>query len=102
MDKKALKENIIKSLIEKRDYTAVTNLLDKDDEKANSTKMIKLMEPISAFADMLTENTQGVMMEQLEKKLEEAVAEVKAELLRDMRKEIQAAIASITRGNPPL
>jgi hypothetical protein len=74
-----LKKALIKALVAKGDYNTVLKHLDTDEKKDKEGQMLQLIKPISAFADMLTENTQGVMMEQLETKLTD---ETKAEFER--------------------
>jgi hypothetical protein len=96
-DKAKLKDAILQNLVEKGDYKGVVKLLDADEKKESNTKIIKLIEPISAFAEMLTENSKGVLMEDLTAQLDEATKKALAELtdaITEAKKVLQGEITS--------
>jgi hypothetical protein len=65
-----LKKAILKILAEKGDYTTILKHLDTDAKEEKGNRTMKLIEPISAFADMLTENSKGAFMEDLNSRLD--------------------------------
>jgi hypothetical protein len=76
-----LKKLIIKQLVEKGDYDKVLSHLGSEEKENSLTKLIK---PMSAVADILTENAKGAFMEDLEKRLDEATTKGNEELRKDL------------------
>jgi len=76
-----LKELIIKQLIEKGEYDKVLAHIGSEEKDSGLTKLIK---PMSAVADILTENAKGAFMEDLEKRLDEATTKGNEALRKDL------------------
>lgn len=100
-----LKQAILKTLAEKGDYTTILQHLTSEEKenKANESqeKLTKLITPISAFADLLTENTKGAFLEdvtakvdantkQALKDLSEAITEAREALQSELRELMSA------------
>ena len=106
MDKAEIKKLLMQSMVEKGEYDKLAKTIESDEQRATSTKMIKLIEPISAFADMLTENTSGVLMEQLTERVDQetakaiqvltsAIEEAKTTLQDELRSVLDASKAEM-------
>lgn len=106
MDKAEIKKLLMQSMVEKGEYDKLAKTIESDEQRATSTKMIKLIEPISAFADMLTENSKGAFMEDLEARLDdttakgltelsEAIEEAKTALQDELRSVLDASKAEM-------
>jgi hypothetical protein len=76
-----IKNLIIKKLIEDKQYDKVLAHLGNEEKDSGLTKLIK---PMSAVADILTENAKGAFMEDLEKRLDEATTKGNEELRKDL------------------
>jgi len=76
-----LKELIIKQLIEKGEYDKVLAHIGSEEKESGLTKLIK---PMSAVADILTENAKGAFMEDLEKRLDDATTKGNEQLRKDL------------------
>lgn len=89
-----LKKAILTVLAEKGDYGTLLSHLDTDDKKEKEGKMYKLIEPISAFADLLTQNNEGAFMEKLTARLDgttKKALEELAEEIKELREELKTA-----------
>ena len=84
------KESILAVLAEKGEYKGIAKLLKADEETERSTKIVSMIEPISALADLLTENSKGAFMADLEKRLDEGVASK----VTEHKDELDATLAS--------
>jgi hypothetical protein len=91
-----IKKLIIKKLIEDKQYDKVLAHLGSEEKDSGLTKLIK---PMSAVADILTENAKGAFMEDLEKRLDEATTKGNEELRANLeeaheslKKELKQAI----------
>jgi hypothetical protein len=93
-----LKQAIYKALAEKGDYGTILNSLSSEEKE---TKFTKLITPISAFADLLTENTKGAFLEDVNAKvdtetkkalkdLSEAITEARSTLESELRDLMQS------------
>ncbi len=82
-----IKNLIIKRLIEKGEYDKVLAHLGSEEKDSGLTKLIK---PMSAVADILTENAKGAFMEDLEKRLDEATTKASKGLKKDLEEAHEA------------
>lgn len=93
-----LKKAILAVLAEKGDYATLLKHLDTDEKKEKGDKMYKLIEPISAFADLLTQNNEGAFMEKLTARMDGATKEALDNLSNDiakLREELQTATTEL-------
>jgi len=93
-----LKKALIQALAEKGEYSTILKHLDTDEKKEKSERMYKLIEPISAFADMLTENSKGAFMDELGTRLDTTTKENLEKLSSDidtLRTELKEATESL-------
>ena len=96
--KSELKTLLMQNMVEKGEYDKLAKYISDEDGKETSTKIVKLMEPISAFADMLTENTKGVMMEGLTELLKDATDTNSKELtqsIEEAKKNLEDEVTSL-------
>jgi hypothetical protein len=101
-NKKELKETILRHLAEKGDYTTILKHLS-DDEKTekkaqNSDALTSLIRPMSAVADILTENAKGAFMTDLEARLDETTKQGLTDLSQSIekaKKELQKEVKSL-------
>lgn len=95
VDKSKLKDAILKTLIEKGDYASVLSHISGEEKEEKGNQLTNLIKPMSAVADILTENAKGAFMEDLEKRLDDATTKSSEELrsdLEDAHKELQAEL----------
>jgi hypothetical protein len=85
VDKSQLKDALLKTLVEKGDYATIATILREDDKADEGNKLTKLITPISAFADLLTENSKGAFMEDLEKRLDGRVDDITNAAMTEVR-----------------
>ena len=108
VNKSKLKDAILKTLIEKGEYTSVLSHMsgeEKEEKESKKTERLnKLIEPISEFAELMTANTKGVLMENMDKKLSKSTREALAELAKQvngaidtLQEELDKTI-SVTKG----
>ena len=105
-----VKKVILAALVEKGDYKSVLKHLSAEEKTGKETekaeKLTKLISPISAFADLLTENSKGAFMEDLEARLDdttakgltelsEAIEEAKTALQDELRSVLDASKAEM-------
>lgn len=105
-----IKKVILAALVEKGDYKSVLKHLSAEEKTGKETekaeKLTKLISPISAFADLLTENSKGAFMEDLEARLDdttakgltelsEAIEEAKTTLQDELRSVLDASKAEM-------
>jgi len=94
MENSEIKKALQQVLAEKGDYKTLSRMLADDEKRAKdedkSNQLTKLITPISAFADILTENSKGAFMEDLEKRLDEGVAAK----VTEHKDELDTALAS--------
>jgi len=94
MDNSEIKKALQQVLAEKGDYKTLSRMLADDEKRAKdedkSNQLTKLITPISAFADILTENSKGAFMEDLEKRLDQGVAAK----VTEHKDELDTALAS--------
>jgi len=76
-----IKNLIIKKLIEDKQYDKVLAHLGSEEKDNSLTKLIK---PMSAVADILTENAKGSFMGDVDKKVDEVVTKASEELKKDL------------------
>ena len=79
-----LKKQLLAQLAKKGDYQTILSHLSNE-ESSNSSKekeerTFKLIEPISALADLVTQNTEGVFTEKLSTKIDEETKKALQEL----------------------
>jgi hypothetical protein len=86
VDKTKLKEAILKRLVEKGDYASVLSHISGEEKEEKGNQLTNLIKPMSAVADILTENAKGAFMEDLEKRLDEATTKGNEELRKDLEK----------------
>jgi hypothetical protein len=80
-----LKQSILKVLAEKGEYTTILKHLSGEEKEEKETKrMNRLIEPLSEFAELMTANTKGVLMENLDKKLSKSTRDALAELSKQV------------------
>jgi hypothetical protein len=82
-----IKNLIIKHLIEKGEHDKVLAHLGSEEKENNLTKLIK---PMSAVADILTENAKGAFMGDVDKKVDDVVAKASEELKKDLEEAHEA------------
>jgi hypothetical protein len=93
-----IKQAILAALAEKGEYATILKHLDTEQKEEKSNKMHKLIEPISAFADMLTENSKGAFMEELTSRLDATTKENLDKLTSEvagLRVELQQATTDL-------
>jgi hypothetical protein len=87
-----LKKLIIASLAEKGEYKAILDHLTgetkSEQEEKKTERLNKLIEPLSEFAELMTANTKGVLIENMDKKLSKSTRES----LDALAKQINGAI----------
>jgi len=79
-----LKKAILAVLAEKGEYGTIASLLRDSEDREDRNKLTKLIEPMSAVADILTENSKGAFMSDLEKRLDDTVEKNTAEMKREL------------------
>jgi hypothetical protein len=82
-----IKKLIIKKLIEDKQYDKVLAHLGSEEKDSGLTKLIK---PMSAVADILTENAKGAFMGDVDKKVDDVVTKASEELKKDLEKAHEA------------
>ena len=95
---KELKKAILASLAEKGDFATILKHLSSEEKEEKSEKLTKLITPISAFADILTENSKGAFMEDLTSRLDETTKNGLTELTKSIetaKKELQVELKSL-------
>ncbi len=95
VDKSKLKDAILKTLIEKGDYASVLSHISGEEKEEKGNQLTNLIKPMSAVADILTENAKGAFMEDLEKRLDDATTKSSEELRSDLEnahKELQTEL----------
>lgn len=95
VDKSKLKDAILKTLIEKGDYASVLSHISGEEKEEKGNQLTNLIKPMSAVADILTENAKGAFMEDLDKRLDDATTKGNEELrkdLEDAHKALQAEL----------
>jgi predicted phage gp36 major capsid-like protein len=82
-----IKKLIIKKLIEDKQYDKVLAHLGSEEKDSGLTKLIK---PMSAVADILTENAKGAFMGDVDKKVDDVVTKASEELRTDLEEAHEA------------
>ena len=98
MADKQLLDLIKQNLVEKGDYKSLADLALKENKQEKSDSMLKLIEPISAFADMLTSNSKGIFMEELRKQVDDNSSETSKKLATDFdkaKKELETSLSKL-------
>jgi len=79
-----LKQALIKALAEKGEYSTILKHLSGEEKEEKETKkserLNQLIEPLSEFAELMTANTKGVLMENMDKKLTKSTRDGLAQL----------------------
>jgi len=94
-----LRNLITKKLVEDGDYETVLKSISADEK---SQKLEKLLKPMSALSDILTENTNGVLMEELRAQLTEATDKNSAELrtsLEEAQETLKTELQDVINSN---
>ena len=97
-----LKKQLLAQLAKKGDYQTILSHLSNE-ESSNSSKekeerTFKLIEPISALADLVTQNTEGVFTEKLSTKIDEETKKALQELsdsIATSRGELQSELKEL-------
>jgi hypothetical protein len=96
-----LKEALRAVLVEKGDYATLASLIRDDEKREESSQLTQLIKPMSAVADILTENAKGAFMKDLEKRLDTEVEKATKDLQGDIKdaqdvltKEIQSILTA--------
>jgi len=94
-----LKDALRAVLVEKGDYATLAKMMREDEKREDSNQLTQLIKPMSAVADILTENAKGAFMKDLEKRLDTDVEKATKELKEDIKdaqdaltKEIQSTL----------
>lgn len=85
-DNEKLKEALLKYHTKKGDFDKIGDFLLKEESQQKSDRMLELLEPISGFADMLTKNTHGVFMGELQEELRNTSSEASQKLADQVSK----------------
>lgn len=95
---KEAKKAILRVLAEKGDYATILKHLSTEEKEERGEKLTKLITPISAFADILTENSKGAFMEDLVARLDDTTSKGLKELtdaITDARETLESELRDL-------
>jgi len=101
VDKKQLKDALLKTLIEKGDYQTVLSHLSGEEKEDKDSDFKELIKPMSAVADILVGNAQGAFTKPLNERFDGKVEELRAQFTEEIaqnRKELSDAIQEAFTG----
>lgn len=101
VDKKQLKEALLKTLAEKGDYTTILSHLSSEEKEEKDSQFKELIRPMSAVADILVGNATGAFTEPLKKHIDERAEELRTDFTEQLTKdkeELSQAIAEAFSG----
>ena len=101
VDKKQLKEELLKILVEKGDYNAILSHLSSEEKEEKDSQFKELIKPMSAVADILVGNAKGAFTEPLNQRIDERGEELKklfTEQLAKDKEELSKAIKEAFSG----
>jgi len=101
VDKKQLKDALLKTLIEKGDYQSVLSHLSSEEKEGKDNDFKELIKPMSAVADILVGNAQGAFTKPLNERFDSKVEELRNQFTEELtqnRKELSVAIQEAFAG----
>lgn len=87
VDKKQLKDALLKTLIEKGDYQTVLSHLSGEEKEGKDNDFKELIKPMSAVADILVGNAKGAFTEPLKKHIDERAEELRSDFTEQLAKD---------------